>query len=312
MNPNSKKEDEANTTVECCICINSMSPFQALFLAPCSHCFHYKCVTTLLGAGFMFQCPLCRQVANLEASVAEPDDLEAEYPQEEEQKVGSEEPEDVEMETDAPPPPATTAANNQTLKRRTGSGGEKRSAEDAMLGDDEEEGGGAGPMSSDEEIAGRLEMDVEEIPGPSAAAPATSSFTAPFVNSIAVNIPGPSRSGHYNLDTSLIVSPSTPQNTSNHLTSNPTTTVSTTATGGGTASSSRRGPDIPVQIFNTLTKLSDSLARGDDGGVERCMGEYAGQVHSLLRGLARQDAAGGEEGRQLVEQMIAALQQQSE
>lgn len=75
MNPNSTKEDE-NCPTDCCICINAMSPFQALFLAPCSHCFHYKCVTTLLGAGFMFQCPLCRQVANLEASVAEPDDYD--------------------------------------------------------------------------------------------------------------------------------------------------------------------------------------------------------------------------------------------
>jgi hypothetical protein len=53
-----------------------MAPFQALFLAPCSHCFHYKCVTTLLGVGFMFQCPTCRQVANLEASVTDPDDLD--------------------------------------------------------------------------------------------------------------------------------------------------------------------------------------------------------------------------------------------
>ncbi|KAJ3343574.1 hypothetical protein HDU91_000363, partial [Kappamyces sp. JEL0680] len=74
MNPHSQKEDEQHA-VECCICINAMAPFQALFLAPCSHCFHYKCVTTLLGAGFMFQCPLCRQVANLEASVAEPEEV---------------------------------------------------------------------------------------------------------------------------------------------------------------------------------------------------------------------------------------------
>ena len=74
MNPNSQKEDELHPT-DCCICINAIAPFQALFLGPCSHCFHYKCVTPLLGAGFMFQCPVCRQVANLEASVAEPEDL---------------------------------------------------------------------------------------------------------------------------------------------------------------------------------------------------------------------------------------------
>ncbi|RKO84754.1 hypothetical protein BDK51DRAFT_4918, partial [Blyttiomyces helicus] len=68
MNPNSR--DDATPT-DCCICLNSIAPFQALFLAPCSHCFHYKCVTPLLGSGVMFQCPLCRQVANLEASVTE-------------------------------------------------------------------------------------------------------------------------------------------------------------------------------------------------------------------------------------------------
>lgn len=70
MNPNSSEEDVENTSTDCCICLNSMTPLQALFLAPCSHCFHYKCVIPLLGAGYMFQCPLCRQVANLDASVA--------------------------------------------------------------------------------------------------------------------------------------------------------------------------------------------------------------------------------------------------
>ncbi|KAJ3102446.1 hypothetical protein HDU96_009639 [Phlyctochytrium bullatum] len=53
---------------DCCICLSSLSPSQSLFLAPCSHCFHYKCVMPLLGP-LMFQCPLCRQVANLDASV---------------------------------------------------------------------------------------------------------------------------------------------------------------------------------------------------------------------------------------------------
>jgi RING-like zinc finger len=68
MNPNNP--DLSQGTVDCCICLNSMAPFQALFLAPCSHCFHYKCVTPLLAQGFMFMCPMCRQVANLEATVA--------------------------------------------------------------------------------------------------------------------------------------------------------------------------------------------------------------------------------------------------
>jgi len=65
-------DDEINSksSVDCCICLCGIGPFQALFVAPCSHCFHYKCVNPILSAGNMFQCPLCRQVANLVASVS--------------------------------------------------------------------------------------------------------------------------------------------------------------------------------------------------------------------------------------------------
>ncbi|KAI8998295.1 hypothetical protein BC832DRAFT_595126 [Gaertneriomyces semiglobifer] len=61
--------DSAGPT-DCCICIGSIGPFQALFVAPCSHCYHYKCVHQLLHQSAMFQCPMCRQVANLTASVS--------------------------------------------------------------------------------------------------------------------------------------------------------------------------------------------------------------------------------------------------
>ncbi|KAJ3238924.1 hypothetical protein HDU81_006935 [Chytriomyces hyalinus] len=57
-------------SVDCCICLCSIGPFQALFLSPCSHCYHYKCIRNLLEAHHMFQCPMCRQVANLDASVS--------------------------------------------------------------------------------------------------------------------------------------------------------------------------------------------------------------------------------------------------
>ncbi|KAJ1556949.1 hypothetical protein HK096_009937, partial [Nowakowskiella sp. JEL0078] len=70
MNPHASGPTDASAT-DCCICLCSMSPYRALFLAPCSHCFHYKCVLPLLGTGIMFQCPLCRQVANLDANVTE-------------------------------------------------------------------------------------------------------------------------------------------------------------------------------------------------------------------------------------------------
>jgi hypothetical protein len=101
MNPNNLEQD--NTSVDCCICLNSMAPFQALFLAPCSHCFHYTCVTPLLGQGFMFQCPMCRQVANLEANIAT-DDLS-----------GSDEDEDMAVSSDDDPAritPLTLARSN--------------------------------------------------------------------------------------------------------------------------------------------------------------------------------------------------------
>jgi hypothetical protein len=57
-------------SVDCCICISAIGPFQALFIAPCSHCFHYKCIQNILKETIMFPCPVCRQVANLEASVS--------------------------------------------------------------------------------------------------------------------------------------------------------------------------------------------------------------------------------------------------
>ncbi|KAJ3221834.1 hypothetical protein HK099_003056 [Clydaea vesicula] len=70
---NSTKEGEQSLedqTAECCICFDETGAFQALFIAPCSHCYHYKCVAAIIVQSAMFQCPLCRQVANLTASVS--------------------------------------------------------------------------------------------------------------------------------------------------------------------------------------------------------------------------------------------------
>ncbi|KAJ2302678.1 hypothetical protein IWW54_005966 [Coemansia sp. RSA 2705] len=60
---------QGGDNTECCICLYQMVTFQALFLAPCSHCFHYKCVKPLLFTSTGFNCPLCRTYADLEASV---------------------------------------------------------------------------------------------------------------------------------------------------------------------------------------------------------------------------------------------------
>jgi hypothetical protein len=43
---------------------------QALFIAPCSHTFHYKCIRPLLESHHPgFSCPLCRTFADLEEDV---------------------------------------------------------------------------------------------------------------------------------------------------------------------------------------------------------------------------------------------------
>nr|CAG8524152.1 14497_t:CDS:2 [Entrophospora candida] len=57
-------------TTDCCICLSGIGPCQALFLAPCSHVFHYKCIRPILfshHSGFL--CPLCRSFADLEAPI---------------------------------------------------------------------------------------------------------------------------------------------------------------------------------------------------------------------------------------------------
>ncbi|KAK4520921.1 uncharacterized protein ATC70_006804 [Mucor velutinosus] len=56
---------------ECCICLYCIAPFQALFIAPCSHIYHYRCLRPLLTQNYPgFSCPMCRTYSNLEASVA--------------------------------------------------------------------------------------------------------------------------------------------------------------------------------------------------------------------------------------------------
>ncbi|KAI9322365.1 SMAD/FHA domain-containing protein, partial [Dichotomocladium elegans] len=61
---------------ECCICLYALAPVQALFVAPCSHCYHFKCIRPLLESYPGFQCPICRGYSDLEASVAiEPEEV---------------------------------------------------------------------------------------------------------------------------------------------------------------------------------------------------------------------------------------------
>ncbi|KAI8340456.1 hypothetical protein BC941DRAFT_417291, partial [Chlamydoabsidia padenii] len=52
---------------DCCICLNSITAGQAIFVSPCSHIFHYKCCRPLLRT--YFHCPLCRSLKNLDSEV---------------------------------------------------------------------------------------------------------------------------------------------------------------------------------------------------------------------------------------------------
>lgn len=55
---------------DCCICLFGVTIRQALFIAPCSHTFHYKCIRPLLENHHpAFSCPLCRTFADLEEDV---------------------------------------------------------------------------------------------------------------------------------------------------------------------------------------------------------------------------------------------------
>ncbi|KAM0722295.1 hypothetical protein Q7P37_001736 [Cladosporium fusiforme] len=68
----SRDSDTASVnSSECSICLNPVAPCQALFVAPCSHVWHYKCVRNLIhGPNWPnFLCPNCRFVADLEADV---------------------------------------------------------------------------------------------------------------------------------------------------------------------------------------------------------------------------------------------------
>ncbi|KAJ4329984.1 hypothetical protein N0V95_010120 [Ascochyta clinopodiicola] len=74
-----KDGDSASThTSECAICLMSIAPCQSLFVAPCSHVWHYKCIRPILNGPTWpnFLCPNCRAVADLEADVEDPGDFE--------------------------------------------------------------------------------------------------------------------------------------------------------------------------------------------------------------------------------------------
>ncbi|KAF3294920.1 hypothetical protein TWF132_002834 [Orbilia oligospora] len=60
---------------ECAICLLNIAPCQPLFVAPCSHVWHYKCIRPIIETTYpILSCPNCREIADLEADIEEPTD----------------------------------------------------------------------------------------------------------------------------------------------------------------------------------------------------------------------------------------------
>ncbi|KAG0227277.1 hypothetical protein BGW42_003079 [Actinomortierella wolfii] len=108
----------ASTATDCCICLFRIASFQSLFVAPCSHIFHYKCIRPLLVSNHPgFLCPLCRTFANLEDSV------EIDDPTEEEKAVENA------IEASLSDPTTTEAATSTTHRSGQGNGATATSAQ---------------------------------------------------------------------------------------------------------------------------------------------------------------------------------------
>ncbi|EJT99538.1 hypothetical protein DACRYDRAFT_95915 [Dacryopinax primogenitus] len=72
--PTADDSPKKPSITECSICISSVTVCQALFIAPCSHVFHYKCIRPLVEKRYPgFMCPMCRSYADLDADVDDED-----------------------------------------------------------------------------------------------------------------------------------------------------------------------------------------------------------------------------------------------
>lgn len=88
---------------ECCICLFAIAPLQALFVAPCSHTFHFKCCRPLLQHYPGFQCPLCRSYSDLDASVAIETDEVLQMLKTKEEPIKEEDAQEQEPNSSSPP-----------------------------------------------------------------------------------------------------------------------------------------------------------------------------------------------------------------
>ncbi|EGW30250.1 uncharacterized protein SPAPADRAFT_63092, partial [Spathaspora passalidarum NRRL Y-27907] len=64
--------EEGKDMTECVICLMKIEPCQALFISPCSHTWHYKCIRPIIIKSYpQFYCPNCRTMCDLETDLDE-------------------------------------------------------------------------------------------------------------------------------------------------------------------------------------------------------------------------------------------------
>ncbi|KAJ2932447.1 hypothetical protein H1R20_g4659, partial [Candolleomyces eurysporus] len=125
--PNGKAAAVKTQLGDCCICLFPVTIRQALFITPCSHTFHYKCLRPLLETHHPgFCCPLCRTFADLE------EDVEIDAP-------------DFDVDMDSPSPSDLGAVADEAEAEAEA----------------EVEGGAAGELAPPNRDAGGAETEVE-------------------------------------------------------------------------------------------------------------------------------------------------------
>ncbi|OHF03662.1 FHA domain-containing protein [Colletotrichum orchidophilum] len=100
-----------SSTQDCSICLNSIAPCQCLFVAPCSHTWHFKCIRSLLNSPQypIFVCPNCRMAADLEADIEDPEE-DWEQMDEDEEPEQKQQKQEVKETAAVPSAPLTAAA----------------------------------------------------------------------------------------------------------------------------------------------------------------------------------------------------------
>ncbi|KAL5329042.1 hypothetical protein ACEPPN_002551 [Leptodophora sp. 'Broadleaf-Isolate-01'] len=115
------KPPAAGSSQDCSICLGPIAPCQSLFVAPCSHTWHYKCIRVIINGPHWphFICPNCRSVADLEAEL---DDPYANGEWEEIEAADSDSPADAPQPTEAEPTvePLDLPNRNTILSEDTG------------------------------------------------------------------------------------------------------------------------------------------------------------------------------------------------